>query len=186
MYQKRMNSYYPEVIRAIQEFRAIIDAQYPEFENLNEAIEGITRNAYLSTMDESRVEQWEQIFGIKPIVGSTLVDRRDTVIARLRGQGKLNTTLINSIVNAFTGGTANSWVKDNILYVEITPPKGNKQFQFTNVENELRSKIPAHMGFQISRNYMEWQEIKNKYSTWGDVKNTFATWDDVYLFTPFE
>lgn len=186
MYKQRMNSYYPEVIRAIQEFRAIIDAQYPEFENLNEAIEGITKNAYLSTMEESRIVQWEKIFGIKPIEGSTLVDRRDTIIARIRGQGKLNTALIKSIVNAFTGGTANSWVEDNTLYVEITPPPGNKQFQFTNVENELRMKIPAHMDFKISRNYFDWKDINNSYSTWGDLKNNFDTWNDVLIFTPFE
>ena len=186
MYQKRMNGYYPEVILAIQEFRAIIDAQYPEFENLNAAIESITKNAYLSTMEESRVEQWEKIFGIKPIEGSSVEDRRETIIARIRGQGKLNTALINSIVNAFTGGTANSWVKDNVLYVEITPPPGNKQFKFANVEQELRLKIPAHLGFNVSRNYLEWKEVKDNYNTWGDVKNTFDTWEDVYLFVPFK
>lgn len=186
MYRERMNSYYPEVIRSIQEFKAIIDAQYPEFENLNAAIDGITKNAYLSTMEESRIEQWEQIFGIKPIEGSALEDRRETVIARIRGQGKLNTALINSIVNAFTGGTANSWVKDGVLYVEITAPPGNKQFKFANVEQELSLKVPAHLGLQVSRNYLEWQEIKANYSTWGDIKDNFDTWEDVYLFVPFE
>lgn len=186
MYKERMNSYYPEVILAIQEFKAIIDAQYPEFENLNEAIENITKNAYLSTMEESRIEQWEKIFGIKPIEGSTVGDRRDTVIARLRGQGKLNTALINSIVNAFTGGTANSWVKDGVLYVEITPPPGNKQFKFANVEQELSNKVPAHLGFNVSRNYLDWKDINDNYSTWGDINNNFDSWNDVLIFSPFE
>jgi hypothetical protein len=89
-------------------------------------------------------------------------------------------------VNAFTGGTANSWVEDNTLYVEITPPPGNKQFQFANIEQELRMKVPAHMGFKVSRNYKEWQEVNAVYKTWGDIKDNFTTWEDVYLFTPFK
>ena len=183
---QRMLDYYPHVIKTIQEFKAITLTEGVELEDIHGKFQSVTDNAYLTTMDEKRVSEWEQILGIVPIQSSTVGDRRDTVIARIRGQGKLNTALINSIVNAFTGGTANSWVEDSILYVEITPPPGNKQFQFANVEQELSKKVPAHLNFKVSRNYLEWREIKNNYSTWGDVKNTFDTWEDVYLFVPFE
>ena len=186
MYKERMTSYYPEVIRSIQEFKAIIDAQYPEFENLNVAIEDITKNAYLSTMGESRVQQWEHIFGIKPLEGSTVDDRRDTVIARIRGHGKLNSALINSIVNAFTGGTANSWVKNGTLYVEITPPPNNKQYQFANVRQELSNKVPAHLDLKISRNYFTWGDIYDNFTSWEEVNNTLGDWESVYLFVPFD
>lgn len=180
-----MNSYYPEVIRSIEEFKAIIDGEYPEFEELNVQNEEVTKDAYLSTMGEDRVEQWENILGIRPLEGSSVSDRRDTIIARIRGQGKLNTTLINSIVNAFTGGIANSWVKDSVLYVEITPPPENKSFLFPNVEQELRQKIPAHLGFQVSRNYYDWGDIKTNHTTWQAVKDSFDSWNDVYVFSPF-
>ena len=186
MYRERMNSYYPEVITAILEFRGIIDAEYPEFEDVSLVRDRITDDAYLTTMGEERIEQWEKIFGIKPIAGSSVNDRRDVIIARIRGQGKLNTALINAIVKTFTGGSANSWVADSTLYVEITPPPGNKQYIFANVEQELRNKVPAHLGFNVSRNYFEWQEIKVAYSTWQDVKDNFDTWNDVYLFVPFK
>lgn len=186
MYQERMNSYYPPIIQSIKEFQAIIDSEYPEFEDLAEDRTKIIDDAYLTTMSEQRVEQWENILGIKPLESSSVSDRRETIIARIRGQGKLNTALINSIVNAFTGGTANSWVKDGVLYVEITPPPENKQFKFDNVEQELELKIPAHLGFKVSRNYYEWGEVKNSHATWQDVKDSFDTWQDVYVFSPFE
>lgn len=185
MYQIRMNGYYPQVVHNILEFQSIIDGEYPEFELLAEGRNRITQDAYLLTMSEERIAQWEQILGIKPISGSSVSDRRETVIARIRGQGKLNTELINSIVNAFTGGTANSWIEDSILYVEITPPPGNKQFQFANVEQELSLKIPAHLGVKVSRNYYEWGEVKVSYDTWQDVKDNFTTWEGVYIFSPF-
>lgn len=185
MYRTRMNEYYPEVVRTIKEFQAIIDAEYPEFENLGEANQRIIDDAYLLTMSEERTRQWESVLGIEPIDGSSLSDRRDTVMARIRGQGKLNSALINSIVNSFTGGTANSWVKDSVLYVEVTPPPGNKQFQFKNVEQELALKVPAHLGFKVERNYYEWGEVMSKYSTWKDVKDNFEAWEYIYIFQPF-
>lgn len=185
IYGQRMIDYYPQVISCLQEFKAIIKAEYPEIEKLYGGRDRVIDNAYLLTMNEERVEQWENIFGIKPLDDSTIDDRRDTIAARIRGQGKMNSTLINSIVNAFTGGTANSWIKDSVLYVEITPPPGNKQFKFANVEQELSNKIPAHLGFSISRNYYNWDEIKQSYTTWQDIKDGFDTWNDVKIFAPF-
>lgn len=185
IYAKRMNSYYPEVIKAIVEFQALIKADYPEFDNLNRSETDVVEDAWLLTMNEERIEQWEKILGIKPIEDSSVDDRRDTVIARIRGQGKLNTALINAIVNAFTGGSAKSWVANSTLYVTITQPPHNKQYQFANVKQELSKKIPAHLGLQVSRNYYTWGDIKNNYDTWNDVETDLPTWDDVYLFVPF-
>ena len=186
MYRERMNAYYPEVIGKITEFKSIIDAEYPEFEDVSALKDSVTDNAYLTTMGESRIEEWEKIFGIRPVDGSTLNDRRETIIARIRGQGKLNTELINIIVNTFTGGTANSWVEDSVLYVEVTPPRDNKQYIFKNVEQELKKKVPAHLGFQVKRNYFTWSDISQEHATWQEIKDNFDTWYDVKIFMPFE
>ena len=185
MYRKRMNGYYPQVIQSILEFQAIIDGEYPEINELSVKKSQITDNAYLTTMSEDRIKQWEEMLNIQPIEGSTFDDRRDTIIARIRGQGKLNTSLINTIVNTFTGGTATSWIENSVLYVEITPPPNNKQYQFENVKQELAKKVPAHLGFQISRNYYSWGEVQSKCSTWQVVKDEFNTWEDVVLYVPF-
>jgi hypothetical protein len=180
-----MNSYYPKVIQTIREFRAIIDCEYPEFEDLSIAKDNVLRDAYLSTMGEERITEWEKVLGIRPLENSTVGDRRETILARIRGQGKLNTALINNIVSTFTGGTPNSWVRDGVLYVEITPPPENKSYQFANVEQELANKVPAHLELQVARNYFEWGDIKTNHSTWQEVLNNFETWNEVLLFIPF-
>lgn len=183
---KRMLNYYPEVIKKIQEFKAITTSEGYEFDDLKRNSEDVLNNAYLLTMGEARIAEWEKILGIRPVENSSVDDRRETIVARIRGQGKLNTELINSIVRTFTGGTANSWIKDSVLYIEITPPRGNKSYKFSNVEQELKHKIPAHLGVNISRNYQSWGELFNSYPTWQDVLDGFATWEDVYIFNPFE
>lgn len=185
-YNERMINYYPQVIQAILEFRGIVKGEAPEIKLLSKGVQRVIDDAYLLSMSEERIKQWENMLGIHPLENSTVDDRRDTIIARIRGQGKLNTELINTIVGTFTGGTANSWVKDNMLYVEITPPADNKQYRFENVEQELRKKVPAHLGFKVERNYYTWEEIENAYPTWQDVSDNFDSWEDVLLFVPFE
>lgn len=185
MYRHRMNSYYPQVLNTIVEFQAILNADSHEFDVLDEGKKSVLADTHLTTMGIGRVEQWENILSITPLDDSTLQDRRDTIIARIRGQGKLNTTLINSIVNAFTGGRATSWVEDGVLYVEITPPPNNKAYRFENVEQEIAKKVPAHIGLQVSRNYYEWGEIGDTFATWNDLKNGFTNWEEVYLYVPF-
>lgn len=184
MYRSRMTEYYPQILRTINEFQAIIDSEAPEIDAVSTGHANVVNDAYLSTMSIDRVLQWEQLLGIRPLEDSTLDDRRDTVVARIRGQGKLNTALINSIVNSFTGGTATSWIENGVLYVEITPPPNSKSYRFENVEQELAKKVPAHLGLQVSRNYYEWGGVKNNLPTWQDVLD-FGTWNDVYIFVPF-
>lgn len=184
MYKERMLDYYPQVIREIFEFKAIIEAESEQMQAQSDGREAVMNQSYLPTMGEARIKQWEKALGITPIQDSSLDDRRDTVIARIRGQGKLNEALISSIVNAFTGGKAKSWVENSTLYVEITPPPDNKQYQFANVEQELNKKLPAHLGLSVNRSYVDWNKIKTTFTTWQNVKDGFDTWEDVYLYIP--
>ena len=178
---ERMLSYYPEVLKTIHEFKAITDVEGYEFDELKINSENVLNNAYLLTMDETRIMEWEKLLNIRPLENSSIDDRRETIVARIRGQGKLNTEMINTIVKTFTDGTAYSWVEDNVLHITITPPLGNKSYQFANVEQELRNKLPAHLGLSVTRNYRTWGEIRSSYPTWEDVTNNFNTWDDVRM-----
>ena len=179
MYRDRMIGYYPQAIQSILEFQAIVDGEHQEFNGIDGGLNQIILDAYLTTMSEERIKQWEKRLNIQPLSNSTLSDRRETIIARIRGQGKLNTESINRIVNTFTGGTAKSWIEDSILHVEITPAPGNKDYQFINLKQELVSKIPAHLGFEVYRVYPTWGEVKTNDQDWLGVHINYDTWDDV-------
>jgi hypothetical protein len=187
-YNEQMLNYYPEVIRSIREFQELINAQSFQVEELHEKLTQLLSNSYISTADESRIEQWEKLLKITPLpqgddsLDVWLEDRRETILARLYGSKKLNSYTISEIVSIFTGGTAVSRFKNGIVYVTIYPPKNNKQYKFENVEQELSKKIPAHLMFQVSRGYYTWLQVKENSTTWNDVNNQFSTWEEV-LFT---
>lgn len=182
---ERMLGYYPLVIQRLLEFQALCHAYGLVFDIFHSDMELAMNDAYLSTMGEERITQWEVALNIVPNATDSIDDRRDSVIARFRGGNKLNTQAINDIVNAFTGGTANAWFKNSTLFVEITPPPDNKQFVFSNVERELKRRVPAHLGIEVSRNYFTWADIKNDFASWQEVSDNIADWESVHLYVPF-
>ena len=189
-YYTQMLNYYPEVIKSIREFQKLIETESLQVDEMHEALTKALGNAYISTADENRIAQWERYLGIVPLpqgedtLEQWLTDRRETILARLYTVEKLNSKSISEIVSIFTGGTAYSSFKNGIITVLIQPPKGNKQYKFENVEQELINKIPAHLKLEISRNYYTWGEIKNNFATWGDVNSSFDKWEDVLLYVP--
>lgn len=178
---ERMLKYYPYVVQKILEFQAIIKAEGFEVDFLKNDIQLCVNEAYLTTMSETRIAEWEKALGMPYDAEDTLGDRRDAIIARIRGQGKLNTALINSIVNAFTGGTAISYIENSKLYVKITPPPENKQYKFENVRRELLKKIPAHLDLAVTRNYATWGEVKDNYTSWETI-NQLSSWEELVLW----
>lgn len=189
-YNERMLSYYPEVIKAIREFQVLISTQSLQVEEMHEKLTEVLGNAYISTANESTIAKWEQFLGITPLPQGEdtlevwLSDRKDTILGRLYKPEKLNSKSISEVVQIFTGGTATSYFKDSTIHVVINPPKDNRQYKFENVEQELRKKIPAHLMFQVDRNYYTWLQSKEKYSTWGDLKNNVSVWEDLLLYIP--
>lgn len=176
---ERMLSYYPEVIKQLLEFQGLIDTEGVEIDNIQSEFDVILNDAYLRTMSDERIVEWEKALGIPINPDESSEDRRDVIIARIRGQGKLNTALINNIVNAFTGGTAECYFDDSTLYVDITPPPDHKEYKFDNVERELAKKIPAHIALIVRRDYSTWGEITDKFIDWEAVMNSFATWEEL-------
>lgn len=188
-YNEQMLNYYPEIIKGIREFQALIKAQSLQVDEIHRELTKLLSNAYISTADEEQIEKWERLLGIIPLPQggddkeTWLEDRRETILARLYTTDKLNTKSISDIVSIFTNGTAKSYFKDGTVHVLISPPKGNKQYKFANVERELKKKVPAHLSFQVDREYYTWLQVKNTYATWNDVLSNNTNWEEILLKT---
>lgn len=178
-YRDRMLGYYPNAIQKIYEFQALVDSEGEEFDLLSLAKDQIVNDAYWLTMGEDRIAQWENKLSIIPSDDSTLDDRREVVIARIIGNGKVNTALIKSIVKTFSGGDCNVWIADSVLYIRLLPSETNKDFILDNLRNEIKIKLPAHLGVDIDRAFRCWWEVDEDDPSWKNVNLYFGTWEDV-------
>lgn len=184
MHCERMWNYYPEIVKKIKEFPAMVQAKCPEMGFLSEERTKILNNAWMLTMDETRVKQWERLLGIVPLPDSTLEDRRETIAARVYGGYKLNTESIRAIVNIFTQSGCRSYFRDSTIYVIIYPPSGDKTYKFENIENELWRRVPAHLNLNVSRSYSTWGDVNNHHASWNTLYNEYNNWEDVYFWLP--
>ena len=184
MHCERMWNYYPEIVKKIKEFPAMVQAKCPEMGFLSEERVKILNNAWMLTMDETRVKQWERLLGIVPLPDSTLEDRRETIAARVYGGYKLNTESIRAIVNIFTQSGCRSYFRDSTIYVIIYPPSGDKTYKFENIENELWRRVPAHLNLNVSRSYSTWGDVNNHHASWNTLYNEYNNWEDVYFWLP--
>lgn len=184
MHCERMWNYYPEIVKKIKEFPAMVQAKCPEMGFLSEERVKILNNAWMLTMDETRVKQWERLLGIVPLPDSTIEDRRETIAARVYGGYKLNTESIRAIVNIFTQSGCRSYFRDSTIYVIIYPPSGDKTYKFENIENELWRRVPAHLNLNVSRSYATWGDVNNHHASWNTLYNEYNNWEDVYFWLP--
>lgn len=177
----RMLDYYPYVIKIIKEFQAMTSVEGFEIDFLITDVDMLVNEAYLLTMGESRIAQWEKRLGLSYTYDETIEDRREKIIALIRGSGKLNTESINAIVASFTNGVATSYIEDSTLYVKIKPPVDNKQYKFANVEDALKRRVPAHLGLNVIRDYATWGEIATNFTSWETVSQV-ENWETINLY----
>lgn len=188
-YNEQMLNYYPEVIKAIREFKVSIKTQSLQINEIHEKLKELMNNAYISAADENRLIMWEKFLEITPRQQGEqeyeewLTYRRDVILSRLYQTEKLNTKSIEDIVRIFTGGIAESWFLDGTLYVKIYPPENNKPFDLDSVITALELKCPAHLNLVVYKDYINWEQLSDNY-TWEDVYTKFSNWGELVSGSP--
>lgn len=179
---KELKLYLPIILQDVAEYDALSRAESPFTEDLENKMDRILDDSFLSTMSESRLSEWERALGIAS-KGDTLENRRSVVLSRFRGTGKLNKTLIKAIVNAFTGGSAEVAFSDGVLKISVAPPSSTFQgFSIDTLANELYKRKPVHLALNIELSYITWGQLKDNMSSWGDIADYFTDWNKIYLY----
>lgn len=178
---QRMLEYLPIFLREVPEIQAILESQGHEVDRFRDNIKIVINDAYILSASESRIQEWEQ--KLKIIPAGTLEQRKQFLLAVLRGQGKLNETKIKTIVKTFTGGDAVVTFENSTLGVKILPPDAGDIYLFPDVERALSPRIPAHIGLIVRRWYCVWADIKQNYTDWTSVSQA-GSWQDVKNYIP--
>lgn len=173
----KMIGWYPSAVVSVDTIHAINDVVGHELDNARARGALLNNNAFLFWMDESRLAEWENALEIDVPENSTVEERRNVIIAKIRGQNKFNVTTIKSIVKTFTGGDAEVTVADGIVSVKVLPPNNGQLYNLAALTWELKNKIPAHMLLNIERYYSTWGEIKNNETSWQTVRSGYTNWE---------
>lgn len=173
----KMIGWYPTTVVAVDALRAVNDVVGHELDNARARGALLNNNAFLFWMDESRLAEWENSLEIDVPENSTVEERRNVIIAKIRGQNKFNVSNIKSIVKTFTGGDAEVTVADGVISVKVLPPNNGQLYNQSALVWELKNKIPAHMQLNIERYYSTWGDVKNNETSWQSIRSGYTNWD---------
>ena len=173
----KMIGWYPTTVVAVDALRAVNDVVGHELDNARARGALLNNNAFLFWMDESRLAEWENALEIDVPENSTVEERRNVIVAKIRGQNKFNVSNIKSIVKTFTGGDAEVTVADGVISVKVLPPNNGQLYNQSALVWELKNKIPAHMQLNIERYYSTWGDVKNNETSWQSIRSGYTNWD---------
>ena len=178
-YGYRMINYYPVVINSLLEYQCATNALGFEIDFLKCGFTFTFSDAFLTTMGEDRIKEWERILEIVPKATQTLTERRSQIISRIISRFKLNTQTISDMVNLFVDAQVNSFFLNSCIYVYIKPYDMTYTDDWPEIYAELITRVPAHLGLNIGRLYSSWGAVKDNYYDWQAVADQNDSWRTV-------
>ena len=148
-------------------------------------------NQYLDELEEmilqlspqtatTEISRWENIFGVKSVEGATLQERREKVIAKIRGSRTTTVAVIKSVCEAFTNGRVD--VTENTapytFEVKFTGTLGMPP-NYYDLQAVIEEIKPAHLAVIYVILHITWNQVDAKNYTWDGLDALNVIWDNV-------
>ncbi len=156
--ERKLINYLPYVVRGYDVFKAMMEAEQPEFETVWAAVNDLMDNQFIMTADEIGLSRWEKVLEIVPKATDTLEDRRFRILTRLNETRPFTVLQLNNILQTLCGEDNYSiLISDYTLIVRIgLTSKSN----FSDVETLLQKISPANMMIDLSLAYNQHQSLQ--------------------------
>lgn len=167
----------PEFISEKKEMHEIYKAQGYEAGYLDHAMEDIINQCFLETAGWS-LDRWEMLFGLKTNAFLTYEQRREMIMAKLRGQGTTTAKMIQETAAAFSGGDVEV-IEDYAHYRFIVRFVGIKGIprNMQGFIQMLEERKPAHLAYVFEYKYTVWSELEPfvwdgmEQKTWNELRS---------------
>ena len=180
---KRMMEYLPPFWHEYAEMKQILQNEGVEIDSLDEDSNFILTDAFLYTMTERRIEEWEAWLGLPPT--GTLEERRLAILNYFAVISKMTKESIQVLVaQLYQGARAIVRFKDSIIKITMKPLPEHEsdEIAFELLINQLALRKPTHLPLFVDRYIGTWGEINQGFTSWGAVKARRTNWQAVYDF----
>lgn len=182
---KKMMGYLPPYWHEYAEMQEILKAMGAEFDKLAEDSEAIIDDAFILTMGESRIEEWESWLNLPP--NGTLDDRRMAILSYFAVISKMTRESIQTLVKTLYSNARSEVVfKNSTISITIKPLPDHDadELDFQRLLDQLELRKPCHIALFTKRWYCTWGDIKNGFNTWQAFKDDRNNWQHVIEFIP--
>lgn len=139
-------SWYPVFYRNVREMKAILKAYGSLADKMQDNIERVINNTFVSTADDVTITIWEKALGIEYETTLTLEQRKSVVIAHICGHGHIGEHEIREVIAQYSKDPVAVTFDDGVVTVTID----GEIFDTANLYKTLLSRIPAHLSLILN------------------------------------
>ena len=139
-----IKNYWSPVIAETLEFKAIADAENPEFNYLWEKIYGLVDEYFVRTASEYGVSRMEKILNIVPLATDTLDQRKEKLLWKMNLKLPYTIRFLKNILASIVGEENRSVVVDNDIRTLIIRIKDGLT-DMNQLRKDLEKIIPADL-----------------------------------------
>lgn len=174
-YFANLARYVPEFVSEIREMADIYRTEGYEVGRGKYNLENLLSQCFVQTATWGLV-RWEEVYGIESNFSLSYEQRREILLAKMRGQGTTTVEMIRTAAVAFSGGEVEV-IEDNTNYCFVVRFVGQygipRNMQaFKAMLEEIK---PAHLGFSFEYRFVTWDELRPY--IWDELKP--YTWDGI-------
>ncbi len=134
-------NHYPPVIKQIREVQQIARAEDIELSKLNTLFGTVSRNMFVTTADETGVQRFEKLLGIKPKVMQSLEDRKLYILIMINRR-KMSLREIAELLSEYAKEIK---LKPSYEKDELTVETGDNASDIVTLFKVLDEIIPLHI-----------------------------------------
>lgn len=178
----RLLGYVPRYYETSRLFRSLSQSRGEELDGLSGALDQVL-DQFFSRTASWGLEDWEKELGLQPEPGFSDQERRDRVVAKLRGYGTCTIGLVKQVAEAYEKGAVEV-IQDHGLYKIIIKfvDTGGIPPNLDNLRAAVREVVPAHLGLEFAYNYLIWSELDAAAITWNDLDDLGMTWEEFEIW----
>lgn len=139
---EELKTFYPVFYRDVFEMDAIWRAAGGGLDEIEDGVDAVVNNNFVSLMDTDTLAQMETFLGIPLNQKRTLEARRKLVALYFIGGNHIGSQEIKDIVFGYTGASSSVEFKNSRIYVKLFP-NDNSTFLSSDVMECLKRKIPG-------------------------------------------
>lgn len=143
-------SYWMPVLRNLKEFKAISQAEEPEFKLMLEAIDRSLNNMFIETADELGIKRYERMMSIFPEEGEDLDVRRFNIQVKWNDKLPYTEETLKSQLALLCGEDGYKLMIDNANYTLVVKLALDKEDKVATVTKLLHDVVPANIVTSIT------------------------------------
>ena len=178
-YKPDLMRYLPHYYVSSTIMKAIQDAYAEELGQVYYFLNDFLKQFLTPTTATWGLAFWEQGLGLKTDISKSYEERREIIMARLRGIGTVGKNVLISAASAFSGGDVDviEYPAEHRFVVKFIGTLGvpKNMASFIDMVEDMK---PAHLAYEFEYTYTWWNMLKE--ITWAQAG--LGTWDDLRVY----